>query len=107
MESAVMVDSERKEELVLAKNLRACSTPFRAQRLSPKFLEAVPFVKKEPLYVTMRSKENDWIEDSLRIKEAKNVAGHNLDPNIRDGLCNNSNATHRIQSPIRKESNYA
>ena len=70
-------------------------------------MEAVPFVKKEPLYVTMRSKENDWIEDSLRIKEAKNVAGHNLDPNIRDGLCNNSNATHRIQSPIRKESNYA
>ena len=31
MENAVMVDSERKEELVLAKNLRACSTPFRAQ----------------------------------------------------------------------------
>ena len=70
-------------------------------------MEAVPFVKKEPLYVTMRSKENDWIEDSLRIKEAKNVAGHNLDPHIRDGLRNNSNATHRIQSPIRKESNYA
>ena len=64
-------------------------------------------MKKEPLYVTMRSKEKDWIEDSLRIKEAKNVAGHNLDPHIRDVLRNNSNATHHIQSPIRKESNYA
>ena len=64
-------------------------------------------MKKEPLYVTMRSKENDWIEDSLRIKEAKNVAGHNLDPHIRDGLRNNGNATQHTQSPTRKESNYA
>ena len=64
-------------------------------------------MKKEPLYVTMRSKENDWIEDSLRIKEAKNVAGHNLDPSIRDGLRNNSNATQHTQSPTRKKSNYA
>ena len=31
MESIVTLDAERKEELVMAKNLRACSTPFRPQ----------------------------------------------------------------------------
>ena len=33
MEGLVMLDTERKEELVMAKNLRACSTPFRPQVL--------------------------------------------------------------------------
>ena len=56
-------------------------------------MEAVPFVKKEPLYVTMGvnvgSKE-DPIEDS-RIKEAKNVAARNQHPHVREANNNSDN----------------
>ena len=41
VESLVMLDTERKEELVMAKNLRACSTPFRPQVFCPPRLEGL------------------------------------------------------------------
>ena len=93
-----------------------CQKPksFFIQRLSPRFLEAVPFVKKEPLYVTMGvtggdllgvtgggSKE-DPIEDS-RIKEAKNVATRNHHPHVREANNNSDDAKQQMQSKTRKK----
>ena len=49
MENAVLVDSERKEELVLAKNLRACSTPFRAQVSLKLGMSSITFTIRDAL----------------------------------------------------------